>query len=163
MKKIAFLSFGHWTASSQSQTQSAADTLLQSIDLAAEAERLGMDALRALSLAASNVPSDDVLAALPLCSNRAQRAFRVARFPLATAWEQQRRAGRRACQPCRHAHHAVPDPKAERQHSACDGVVQAINDQAAVIPRSPVTAYSSRCIPPAVSLAWKSDAGSPAR
>ena len=43
MKKIAFLSFGHWTASPQSQTQSAADTLLQSIDLAAEAERLGMD------------------------------------------------------------------------------------------------------------------------
>ena len=43
MKKIAFLSFGHWTASPQSQTQSAADTLLQSIDLAVEAERLGMD------------------------------------------------------------------------------------------------------------------------
>src|SRR5438105_3300938 len=43
MKKIAFLSFGHWTASPQPQTQSAADTLLQSIDLAAEAERLGMD------------------------------------------------------------------------------------------------------------------------
>ena len=39
MKKIAFLSFGHWTASPQSQTQSAADTLLQSIDLAVEAER----------------------------------------------------------------------------------------------------------------------------
>src|SRR5271167_1227689 len=43
MKKIAFLSFGHWTASPQSQTQSSADTLLQSIDLAVEAERLGMD------------------------------------------------------------------------------------------------------------------------
>jgi alkanesulfonate monooxygenase SsuD/methylene tetrahydromethanopterin reductase-like flavin-dependent oxidoreductase (luciferase family) len=43
MKKIGFLSFGHWTASPQSQTQSAADTLLQSIDLAVEAERLGMD------------------------------------------------------------------------------------------------------------------------
>ena len=34
MKKIGFLSFGHWTPSSQSQTRSAADTLLQSIDLA---------------------------------------------------------------------------------------------------------------------------------
>ena len=34
MKKIAFLSFGHWTRSPQSQTQSAADALLQSIDLA---------------------------------------------------------------------------------------------------------------------------------
>ncbi len=43
MKKIGFLSFGHWTHSAQSATQSAADTLLQSIDLAIEAERLGMD------------------------------------------------------------------------------------------------------------------------
>jgi alkanesulfonate monooxygenase SsuD/methylene tetrahydromethanopterin reductase-like flavin-dependent oxidoreductase (luciferase family) len=43
MKKIGFLSFGHWTASAQSRTQSAADALLQSIDLAIEAERLGMD------------------------------------------------------------------------------------------------------------------------
>jgi alkanesulfonate monooxygenase SsuD/methylene tetrahydromethanopterin reductase-like flavin-dependent oxidoreductase (luciferase family) len=43
MKKIGFLSFGHWTASPQSRTQSAADALLQSIDLAMEAERLGMD------------------------------------------------------------------------------------------------------------------------
>ncbi|HMH12825.1 MAG TPA: LLM class flavin-dependent oxidoreductase [Edaphobacter sp.] len=43
MKKIGFLSFGHWTPSPQSRTQSAADALLQSIDLAMEAERLGMD------------------------------------------------------------------------------------------------------------------------
>ena len=43
MKKIGFLSFGHWTPSPQSQTQSASDALLQSIDLAVEAERLGMD------------------------------------------------------------------------------------------------------------------------
>jgi len=43
MKKIGFLSFGHWTSSPQSATQSAADALLQSIDLAVEAERLGMD------------------------------------------------------------------------------------------------------------------------
>jgi alkanesulfonate monooxygenase SsuD/methylene tetrahydromethanopterin reductase-like flavin-dependent oxidoreductase (luciferase family) len=43
MKKIGFLSFGHWTPSPQSQTRSAADTLLQSIDLAVEAERLGLD------------------------------------------------------------------------------------------------------------------------
>jgi alkanesulfonate monooxygenase SsuD/methylene tetrahydromethanopterin reductase-like flavin-dependent oxidoreductase (luciferase family) len=43
MKKIGFLSFGHWTPSPYSQTQSAADALLQSIDLAVEAERLGMD------------------------------------------------------------------------------------------------------------------------
>jgi alkanesulfonate monooxygenase SsuD/methylene tetrahydromethanopterin reductase-like flavin-dependent oxidoreductase (luciferase family) len=43
MKKIGFLSFGHWTPSPQSRTQSGADALLQSIDLAVEAERLGMD------------------------------------------------------------------------------------------------------------------------
>ena len=43
MKKIGFLSFGHWTPSQQSRTQTAADALLQSIDLAVEAERLGMD------------------------------------------------------------------------------------------------------------------------
>src|SRR5262249_29691431 len=43
MKKIGFLSFGHWTPDQHSQTQSAADALLQSIDLAVEAERLGMD------------------------------------------------------------------------------------------------------------------------
>jgi alkanesulfonate monooxygenase SsuD/methylene tetrahydromethanopterin reductase-like flavin-dependent oxidoreductase (luciferase family) len=43
MKKIGFLSFGHWTPSPHSQTRSAADALLQSIDLAVEAERLGMD------------------------------------------------------------------------------------------------------------------------
>ena len=43
MKKIGFLSFGHWTPSSQSQTRSAADTLLQSIALAVAAEELGAD------------------------------------------------------------------------------------------------------------------------
>ena len=43
MKKIGFLSFGHWTPSAQSATRSAADTLLQSIDLAVAAEELGAD------------------------------------------------------------------------------------------------------------------------
>jgi alkanesulfonate monooxygenase SsuD/methylene tetrahydromethanopterin reductase-like flavin-dependent oxidoreductase (luciferase family) len=43
MKKIGFLSFGHWAPDPHSQTQSAADALLQSIDLAVEAERLGID------------------------------------------------------------------------------------------------------------------------
>jgi len=43
MKRIGFLSFGHWTPSPQLETRSAADALLQSIDLAVEAERLGMD------------------------------------------------------------------------------------------------------------------------
>ncbi|MGQ8773882.1 LLM class flavin-dependent oxidoreductase [Serratia sp. NA_112.1] len=43
MKKIGFLSFGHWTPSSQSGTRSASDALLQSIDLAVAAEELGAD------------------------------------------------------------------------------------------------------------------------
>ena len=43
MKTIGFLSFGHWTPSPQSQTRSAADALLQSIDLAVAAEELGAD------------------------------------------------------------------------------------------------------------------------
>src|SRR5579864_1179229 len=43
MKKIGFLSFGHWTPSPQSQTRSAADALLQSIELAVAAEALGAD------------------------------------------------------------------------------------------------------------------------
>lgn len=43
MKKIGFLSFGHWTPSPQSGTQSASDALLQSIDLAVAAEELGAD------------------------------------------------------------------------------------------------------------------------
>jgi alkanesulfonate monooxygenase SsuD/methylene tetrahydromethanopterin reductase-like flavin-dependent oxidoreductase (luciferase family) len=43
MKHIGFLSFGHWTPSPHSQTRTAADTLLQSIDLAVAAEELGAD------------------------------------------------------------------------------------------------------------------------
>src|SRR5687768_8774187 len=43
MKSIGFLSFGHWTPSPQSQTRSAADALLQSIELAVAAEELGAD------------------------------------------------------------------------------------------------------------------------
>jgi alkanesulfonate monooxygenase SsuD/methylene tetrahydromethanopterin reductase-like flavin-dependent oxidoreductase (luciferase family) len=43
MKKIGFLSFGHWTPSPHSQTRSASDTLLQSIELAEVAEELGAD------------------------------------------------------------------------------------------------------------------------
>jgi alkanesulfonate monooxygenase SsuD/methylene tetrahydromethanopterin reductase-like flavin-dependent oxidoreductase (luciferase family) len=43
MKKIGFLSFGHWSASSQTATRSASDVLLQSIDLAVAAEDLGAD------------------------------------------------------------------------------------------------------------------------
>ena len=43
MKKIGFLSFGHWSPSPHSGTRSAADALLQSIDLAVAAEELGAD------------------------------------------------------------------------------------------------------------------------
>jgi alkanesulfonate monooxygenase SsuD/methylene tetrahydromethanopterin reductase-like flavin-dependent oxidoreductase (luciferase family) len=43
MKKIGFLSFGHWTPSPRSGTRSASEALLQSIDLAVAAEELGAD------------------------------------------------------------------------------------------------------------------------
>jgi alkanesulfonate monooxygenase SsuD/methylene tetrahydromethanopterin reductase-like flavin-dependent oxidoreductase (luciferase family) len=43
VKKIGFLSFGHWTPSPQSQTRSSSDALLQSIELAVAAEELGAD------------------------------------------------------------------------------------------------------------------------
>jgi len=53
MKKIGFLSFGHWTPSSQSQTRSAADALLQSIDLATLAN---LDALATAQAEAEGIP-----------------------------------------------------------------------------------------------------------
>jgi len=43
MKKIGFLSFGHWTPSPHSKTRSAADALRQSVELAVAAEELGVD------------------------------------------------------------------------------------------------------------------------
>ena len=43
MKKIGFLSFGHWSASRHSQVRSGADALLQSIELAVAAEEAGAD------------------------------------------------------------------------------------------------------------------------
>ena len=43
MKRIGFLSFGHWSPSPHSKARSASDVLLQSIDLAVAAEELGAD------------------------------------------------------------------------------------------------------------------------
>ena len=43
VKNIGFLSFGHWSDRPDSGTRSAADALLQSIDLAVAAEELGAD------------------------------------------------------------------------------------------------------------------------
>ena len=43
VKKIGFLSFGHWSASPHSMVRSAADALLQSIELAVAAEEAGAD------------------------------------------------------------------------------------------------------------------------
>ena len=43
MKKIGFLSFGHWTPSPHSQVRTGADALQQSIELAVAAEELGVD------------------------------------------------------------------------------------------------------------------------
>jgi alkanesulfonate monooxygenase SsuD/methylene tetrahydromethanopterin reductase-like flavin-dependent oxidoreductase (luciferase family) len=43
MKRIGFLSFGHWQPSPGSQTQTASDALLQTIELAIAAEEIGID------------------------------------------------------------------------------------------------------------------------
>jgi alkanesulfonate monooxygenase SsuD/methylene tetrahydromethanopterin reductase-like flavin-dependent oxidoreductase (luciferase family) len=43
MKRIGFLSFGHWSDTPYSQVRSGSDALLQSIDLAVAAEELGAD------------------------------------------------------------------------------------------------------------------------
>ncbi len=43
MKRIGFLSFGHWSVSPYSQVRSASDALNQSIELAVAAEELGAD------------------------------------------------------------------------------------------------------------------------
>jgi alkanesulfonate monooxygenase SsuD/methylene tetrahydromethanopterin reductase-like flavin-dependent oxidoreductase (luciferase family) len=43
MKKIGFLSFGHWSNHPAYTTRTASDTLLQSIDLAVAAEEIGLD------------------------------------------------------------------------------------------------------------------------
>ena len=43
MKKIGFLSFGHWANHPSYQTRTPGDTLLQSIDLAVAAEEIGLD------------------------------------------------------------------------------------------------------------------------
>jgi alkanesulfonate monooxygenase SsuD/methylene tetrahydromethanopterin reductase-like flavin-dependent oxidoreductase (luciferase family) len=43
MKRIGFLSFGHWQAAPGSQTQTARDALVQTVELAEAAERIGID------------------------------------------------------------------------------------------------------------------------
>src|SRR6187402_150781 len=43
MKKIGFLSFGHWSDSPYSRVRSASDALIQSIELAEAVEDLGAD------------------------------------------------------------------------------------------------------------------------
>src|SRR5579863_5071971 len=42
-KRIGFLSFGHWQASAWSRTRTAQEALWQTVELAQEAERLGID------------------------------------------------------------------------------------------------------------------------
>src|SRR6185437_15189386 len=43
VKKIGFLSFGHWTPAPHSEVRTASDALLQSVELAVAAEELGLD------------------------------------------------------------------------------------------------------------------------
>jgi alkanesulfonate monooxygenase SsuD/methylene tetrahydromethanopterin reductase-like flavin-dependent oxidoreductase (luciferase family) len=43
MKKIGFLSFGHWSEAPHSEVRSGSDALIQSIELSVAAEELGAD------------------------------------------------------------------------------------------------------------------------
>ena len=43
MKKLGFLSFGHWANRQGYATRTASDALLQSIDLAVACEEIGLD------------------------------------------------------------------------------------------------------------------------
>src|SRR3712207_5246037 len=43
MKKIGFLSFGHWGGGAGSRVRSAKDSLVQSVDLAVAAEEIGIN------------------------------------------------------------------------------------------------------------------------
>jgi alkanesulfonate monooxygenase SsuD/methylene tetrahydromethanopterin reductase-like flavin-dependent oxidoreductase (luciferase family) len=43
VKRIGFLSFGHWSDTPHSQTRTASDALLQAVDLAVAAEEVGAD------------------------------------------------------------------------------------------------------------------------
>src|SRR5450432_1232157 len=43
MKRVAFLSFGHWHSAPGSQARTARDALVQTIELAVAAEELGLD------------------------------------------------------------------------------------------------------------------------
>src|SRR3954462_4142672 len=43
MKRIGFLSFGHWQAAPWAETTTARDALVQTIELAVAAEELGLD------------------------------------------------------------------------------------------------------------------------
>ena len=59
MKKIGFLSFGHWTPAPYSEVRTASDALLQSIELAVAAEELG----RVLPRASLRTQQEEVLKA----------------------------------------------------------------------------------------------------
>jgi alkanesulfonate monooxygenase SsuD/methylene tetrahydromethanopterin reductase-like flavin-dependent oxidoreductase (luciferase family) len=72
MKHIGFLSFGHWTPSTQSQTRTAADALNQTIELAVAAEELGADGayVRVHHFARQLASPFPLLAAIGACTGR---------------------------------------------------------------------------------------------
>lgn len=72
MKKIGFLSFGHWSKHPAYSTQTASDTLRQSIDLAVAAEEIGLDGayFRVHHFAAQLASPFPLLAAVGAKTNR---------------------------------------------------------------------------------------------
>jgi alkanesulfonate monooxygenase SsuD/methylene tetrahydromethanopterin reductase-like flavin-dependent oxidoreductase (luciferase family) len=72
MKKIGFLSFGHWANHPGYKTRTANDTLLQSIDLAVAAEEIGLDGayFRVHHFAAQLASPFPLLSAIGVKTNR---------------------------------------------------------------------------------------------
>ena len=137
MKKIGFLSFGHWSGARGSATRSASDVLLQSIELAVAAEELGADG-----------------AYFPCASLRAASSPR--RFPLLAAV-----AARTKTHRDRHRRHrhAVRKPAlyGRRKPSAADLISLAggCNSASAVVRRnrwSKAGAISATCPPRARAM-----------
>ena len=85
MKKIGFLSFGHWSSSAMSKTRSASDNLLQSIDLSIAAEELGLDGayFRVHHFARQHASPFPLLAATPPPKSNPDRLLSSARAAVA--------------------------------------------------------------------------------
>ena len=115
MKRIGFLSFGHWTQSPHSHVRTAAASLLQSIELAVAAEELGADGahFRVHHFARQLGSPFPLLAAVGARTHRIERRG-VARRRSAESSVRRLKPGLRCGKCCAHAgFHFTPHPSAD--------------------------------------------------